>query len=264
MFLIDQSGSMADQFGSQTTRSKTQVLADAVNRLIRELTIRCTKDMDGVRNYYDVGVIGYSSHVQPAWTGSLAGRHLVPIREVADNPAQIEKRERKVEDGSGGLVTETVKFPIWFDAVATGVTKMCGALQLARDTLEPWVISHQQSFPPIVINITDGATTDGDPVSPAARLTELATSDGQVLLFNAHISSKGVDAICYPSDDYALQEPLSKQLFQISSLLPPATLAAAIAAGHNVSPGARGFVFNADMVEVIQFLDIGTQAGDLR
>jgi hypothetical protein len=28
--------------------------------------------------------------------------------------------------------------------------------------------------------------------------------------------------------------------------------------GHDVNEGARGFVFNADMVSVVQFLQIGT------
>jgi hypothetical protein len=34
--------------------------------------------------------------------------------------------------------------------------------------------------------------------------------------------------------------------------------------GHAVSEGTRGFVFNADIAAVIQFLDIGTRATDLR
>jgi len=34
--------------------------------------------------------------------------------------------------------------------------------------------------------------------------------------------------------------------------------------GFPVSEASRGFVYNADMTSVVQFLDIGTRATDLR
>ena len=34
--------------------------------------------------------------------------------------------------------------------------------------------------------------------------------------------------------------------------------------GYPVGDGARGFVFNADIVAVIRFLDIGTRPSNLR
>ena len=34
--------------------------------------------------------------------------------------------------------------------------------------------------------------------------------------------------------------------------------------GIAVSEGTRGFVFNADMTSIVQFLDIGTRASELR
>ena len=44
LFLIDQSGSMEDSFGGSTvTGSKAVAVADAVNRLIQNLVLRCAK-----------------------------------------------------------------------------------------------------------------------------------------------------------------------------------------------------------------------------
>jgi hypothetical protein len=34
--------------------------------------------------------------------------------------------------------------------------------------------------------------------------------------------------------------------------------------GYNATDGARGFVYNADITSIIQFLDIGTRATELR
>src|SRR5580698_6605260 len=128
LFLIDQSGSMREPFGaSASTKNKANGLADAINRLLQNLVIKCAKS-EGIRDYYYVGVIGYGgSAVAPAFSGALSGKELVSISEIGNSPARVEQRVKKVEDGMGGLVEQSVKFPIWFDAVADGGTPMCEA-----------------------------------------------------------------------------------------------------------------------------------------
>jgi hypothetical protein len=49
LFLIDQSGSMADPFSDKPMK-KADGVADAINRLLQNLTIRCAKE-EGVRDY---------------------------------------------------------------------------------------------------------------------------------------------------------------------------------------------------------------------
>ena len=50
----------------------------------------------------------------------------------------------------------------------------------------------------------------------------------------------------------------------MSSLLPPRLLEAAHSDGFGNAKGTRGFVFNADLVSVIRFLDIGTRVSGVR
>src|SRR5947208_1975411 len=107
LFLIDQSGSMADSFPDKPMR-KADGVADAINRLLQNLVIRCAKE-EGVRDYFHVGVIGYGAHVGPAFSGPLAGRELVPISEIGNMPARVEERTKKVDDGAGGLVDQTIR-----------------------------------------------------------------------------------------------------------------------------------------------------------
>jgi hypothetical protein len=264
LFLIDRSGSMDDPLTTgEGRRTKADGVADAVNRLLQNLVIKCAKS-EGVRDYYYAGVIGYGSKVDVAFSGALAGKELVAISEIADNPARVEERTKKIDDGAGGLVDQTVKFPVWFDAVARGGTPMCGALDRARTILDGWVTDHPDGFPPIVINITDGESTDGDPTGAAERLRALQGSDGNVLLFNAHISSHQASPIEFPDDESTLPDEYAKLLFRISSELPRYMQSAARGEGYAISDGARGFVFNADMVSVIRFLDIGTRPSNLR
>lgn len=265
LFLIDQSASMEDPFAGETGRSKADKLADAINRLLYELVIRCTKDQaEGIRDYYEVGVIGYGNKVGSAWGGELEGKTLVSISEAGNKPAQVESRTRKVEDGTGGIIEETVKFAVWFYPVADGGTPMCQALNTARSVLDPWIAEHAASFPPIVINITDGDSTDGNPTGPAETLRGLSTDDGDLLLFNLHLSDSDGAPVTYPENEEALSDNLARQLFNMSSVLPAHIQDAARGEGYEAGAQSRGFVFNADIVEVIKFLDIGTRARELR
>jgi hypothetical protein len=264
LFLIDQSGSMDDAFGAgESKRKKADGVADAINRLLQNLVIKCAKS-EGVRDYYYVGVLGYGAQVGPAFSGALAGQELVPISRIADQPARIEERTKKVDDGAGGLVDQTVKFPIWFDAVAKGGTPMCQALNAARTILQGWLADHPSCFPPILINITDGESTDGDPTAAAEAIRALASDDGGALLFNVHLSSERATPIEFPDNDSALPDRYARLLFALSSLLPSYMRTIAQQEGFSVSDGTRGFVFNGDMVSVIRFLDIGTRPSNLR
>jgi uncharacterized protein YegL len=169
-----------------------------------------------------------------------------------------------VEDGAGGLVEQPIRFPVWFDPMAHGATPMCQALTLAHEVLARWLPQHPNSFPPIVINITDGEATDGSPAAAAAALRELASSDGNVLLFNIHLSSKGARPIEFPDSAANLPDQYAKQMYELSSTLTPTMAAIAQGEGYAVGEASRGFVFNADMVSVIKFLDIGTRPSNLR
>jgi len=263
LFLIDQSGSMEDPFGGEAGRTKAEGLADAINRLLQNLVIKCAKS-EGVRDYFHVGVIGYAEKVGPALGGALAGRDLVPISELANLPARVEERQKKVEDGAGGLVEQTVKFPVWLDPVAKGGTPMVQALGAATRVLKTWLADHPDAFPPILINITDGESTDGDPGAAAAELRNLATSDGNILLFNVHLSSTQARPLEFPDNGENLPDKFAKLLYGMSSPLPAYMVEMAGQDGFAVGEESRGFVFNADLVSVIRFLDIGTQPSNLR
>src|SRR5437667_1941737 len=91
LFLIDQSGSMADVFPGEGAKKKADGVADAINKLLQTLVIRCAKE-EGVRDYFHVGVIGYGSSVGPAFGGALSNQELVPVSEIANSPARVEER----------------------------------------------------------------------------------------------------------------------------------------------------------------------------
>jgi hypothetical protein len=264
VFLIDRSASMQDPIGRGEGQRKCDVVADALNRFLSELTIKCAKE-EGVRDYFYVSVIAYGgAEVGPALGGSLAGRDLIPLSEVAMSPARLETRTKKIPDGAGGLVEQDVKFPIWVSPIAAGGTPMCRALNRAEAILSKWLNDHPACFPPVVLNLTDGEANDGDPVLPSEGLRALASADGGVLLFNLHVSSDSGSPVSFPDNDLTLPNQFARTLFTMSSALPDHMRTYAQQQGVSVSGNTRGFVFNGDMTSVVQFLDIGTRTSDLR
>jgi hypothetical protein len=109
LFLIDQSASMSDEL--ETGASKSDFLADVLNKTLMELVIQCRK-AEGILDYFDIGVLAYSgSTVKPAFGGGLTGVHLNQVSTIARTPLRVETRKKKVPDGAGGLVETEVKFP---------------------------------------------------------------------------------------------------------------------------------------------------------
>lgn len=281
LFLIDQSGSMADAFSNDSASrgtakgaieslhktnesiQKAQAVADAVNRLLDSLGQRCVKGNE-IYDYFDVGVIGYNSEVTSALNGLAGEKVIAPIGKIYENPTELEKRAQKLPDGMGGLVEVYNDFPIWFKPIASGGTAMCSVFALARILLEEWIEKHPNSYPPTIINITDGESTDGDPTEEALNLKKLSTSDGAVLLYNIHLSAEYTQPVSFPNTTEVLSDPYARLMFELSSPLPYAAQKAAEKEGYKVAPDARAFMFNADPVKLIQFLDIGTRTENLR
>jgi hypothetical protein len=263
VFLLDRSDSMKRSWGGGS-ETLAQGAAGAVNAILDELCTRATKGEDKVYDYFDVGVFGYGRRpaaggegVESAFTGALAGQPLVPISQIAENYVGM----RKVESIDLGGVAEQA---YWIEAVYGYRTPMCQAIAEAGAHVFEWAQEHPDSFPPIVINITDGIVTD-DPYSGlslrdwAERLTRIATQDGSALLFNVFVAPEASGEVVFPASGAGLPAP-GPALFQISSLLPDPMRRSASIAGLRATDGSRGFAFNvSDSKSLAKILEIGTR-----
>ena len=120
VFLLDQSSSMLEPFGGQPDKSKADGVADAINRLLQNLVLKCAK-ADGIRDFFHVGMIGYGGRVESAFGGGLAGRNARPRQQDRQPPAARRGRApARSDDGAGGLIDQKFKFPVWFEARPTG------------------------------------------------------------------------------------------------------------------------------------------------
>lgn len=262
LFLLDQSGSMNGDFPSQngTSLQKAQGVADAVNRLVSELVLSCAQG-ESVRDRFHIGVISYSGEGASCPQG-FAG--LKSISELADSPLRNEERTQQVPDGAGGLVPVKVKLPVWFDPKAGGGTPMRAAVDHAYSLLEPWVQAHPDSFPPIVINITDGQSTDGDPSAGFTKLKGLATRDGGTLVMNVLLSDQSAGSrVAWPTTSEGVPSGHLRALVDVSSELPDVMRRNGISRFEiPLESGSRAVVLNGSIVDVVQMLWIGSQAAN--
>lgn len=270
-FVIDQSYSMSEPVGG-TSNSKSVMLATVVNRLLNELFLRAQKG-DEVWDYFEIGLISYGNDkhgptmIGSAFGGALSGRAIVPISEVADYPLRTEKRKKKDYDATGNLIEVEVEFPVWLEPEFKGGTPMADAMAYTYNLVADWVIKHPESFPPVIIHVTDGEPSDGKDPRPAAEaMRGLATNNGNVLMFTLHLSKDDNNPNVFPSDASRLPNDFARLLFEMSSVLPIAwQSAAAEKMGMAVTAQSRAFVFNANIEKMIQFLEIGTRApGQMR
>ncbi|MBP7263776.1 MAG: hypothetical protein KBB32_06340 [Spirochaetia bacterium] len=248
VFLLDRSGSMDTVYAQGQTRA--EYLARTVDRALYELAVRCSRP-DGVRDYFHIACLGYGDRrVANALPPAAGTEDWAPISRIAAAPVRLD------EPPGGG------KEPRWIEPVAKGDTPMTAAFEEACRLAARWCDAHPGSYPPTVINISDGESTDGNPSHAAGILGNLHTDDGDILVFNLHVGS-GSSEIAYPSSDAGLDEH-GRLLFSISSRFPPHLLARAGDSGYSVGPESRFFAYGAGAELATRFLELGTRPSSLR
>lgn len=245
LFLLDQSGSMEHQFAEG--RCRAEYLAMVVDQAIEELSVRCNK-ADGIRDYFYIAALGYGNDEIRTIVGT-EDTPWVPISVLARSPREIYRDP------------EGIPHPRWLLPQMQGSTPMRAAMEKACYVVADWCEAHPTSYPPTVINITDGDPTDGSPEEAAEILRKLHTDDGEALLFNLHVGEPGDGSkknVVFPGTSDGLGE-YGKLLYRMSSPFPPHLRDAAAAEGFSISPTARFFAYGAEAKLATRFLNLGTR-----
>jgi len=266
VFMVDQSGSMASKrYYKGEYQSQAKIVSEMINELLNELIGRCTKS-EGVRDYFDICVLGYGNNDSEAdilWEGNLKGKEWVSISELKKN-ADYEKRTI-VTTIRGKTKTKEIDVPYWFKPVNRSLTPMGAAFKKVHALLSEWIQDkgNENSYPPVVINITDGAQTDctnEELIESAKKVQALNTKDGHVLVLNCHISASNDESVKFPLTVDELNDSYSLRMFEMSSIMPNSfgIDIKNIRNDNDIFNHYRGMVFNANMDDLFNFIDIGT------
>ena len=266
IFLIDQSVSMRKYttlYGEEMPMA--EAVARIVNHQLNELVLRCIKGSE-TRDYYDIAIIGYGENAYSGWKGELEGRDFVKPSELKEHPYKkiTTKKETRTRKGVKVVEVEEVQ---WIEAEATkSWTRVHHAFEKAKGLLDEWMEKHHEKdcYPPTIINITDGefnGATKEYVLQQANELKSMFTNDGNVILFNIHISAnKAVCVTCPASKDEVSFSSLATTMYEMSSLLPMRYSDRIADLRGDGAPNNRytAMSINADMSTLIQLMDIGT------
>lgn len=206
-------------------RSKMEVAELVCNLMIDELTLRAAK-IDKVRNYYDIAVLGYS---QNEVVSLLPGDSpdFIAINRLAEMMPMPRTIYGKFTKPNGTVVDAPITYHPWIDPHASGSTPMFEALATTYTLVDTWCrdIDNRYSFPPIVINITDGAGNDSDSaalIDMATRIQSTHTEDGNTLLFNLLLTSDPLNKrLAMPNNrTFKSKSRELMTLFKMSSVIP--------------------------------------------
>lgn len=259
VFMLDQSGSMEEPFGGDGTDSVTKMkgATDAVNKCLRTILRHCI-DGQRLKDRVYLGLWGYGHECGPLHVSPTTGQPILAASEFYPL-AEHEIFKKKVSDGAGGVVAEDYRLETWCRPTANGSTPMRASFEQVGRAVAEWMGQHPTAHPATVINITDGDSKDGDPSDLAHDIMKLRAADNRpASVYNVHISSTSAPSVTLPSSAEALPDEFARLLFGMSSVIPDELIAAARMKGTNVAQGARGFSFNANLVDLIEFLEWGT------
>ncbi len=245
--------------------TKAEMVASVTNDLIAELIERSRRS-EGIRDYYDVAVVGYSGDGVNSMLGHESYLSIAQIAQMEVEYRDVE-REYMLSDGSARLFRHHLRS--WIEAKACGSTPMYEALLSVNEIVEEWSSKEQNwgSFPPIIFNITDGESTDcdyEDIVEISSKIKAQATSDGEALLFNVHIASMlSKRSLLFPSLEEIAQwseSPRSAQsLYRAASPLPPLFREAFCdLRGGRYEGEVKAMSFNCSVSELVTLLNIGS------
>jgi hypothetical protein len=256
IFLIDQSGSMNEPWEGGTRAEET---AKAINNIVNNIVLK-NMDGDAPKNRCYLSLIGYGSNGNDV---TVINKGF--LKEIADNYIRIEKMQKL--DGIGG--TLEVEMPIWLEPVSNGLTPMAGAFELAIDIIDKWLGKHPENPAPIVINISDGMAYNGNQsnemeeaentIKAFKNINNQKTSrDEAPLVFNVHIGGNN-KKIGFPENESEIgDDDMGKFLFQISSVVPDAIKNNAKGLKFPIKDNSRAFIANADLIDLIQFIEFGS------
>ena len=141
---------------------------------------------------------------------------------------------------------------------------MTKAFENAQRLCKDWINwgNHKDCHPPIIINITDGEATDAGNnfiqlKNQVEQLKNLSTNYGKVHILNIHISTRAGDKLLFPNEIYS-NDKFERLLFEMSTPLDDNMIRIAQQKGYNVQKNSKGYVFNGNASDLINFLNIGT------
>ena len=271
VFLIDCSASMLLPMNQVSpdpkTLTKFQAASMILDNFLYQCTIKCASE-DKYKDYLDFVILGYGDNT------------FSPISKISTSeyPISVNKLDssyESVEDFPEQELDETNSPIKWINSDSVGGnTAMLNAFTKVKKIIEDWVKKHPDSYPPILLNISDGMANDlprdeedNDKLDPLPlfelcnEIKKIQTNDGNTVIGNIHLSDVVGKLVKFPvsiDEILDIEDPAAVTLFEMSSTIPAPWLEKAQGFGFNIGPGGKFYIYNSDFDSFLSFFKFGT------
>ncbi len=266
--LVDGSHSMsADWVG--TKRSMAEIVEQSVNNMLYDMALHYSisegEGEDVLKDRIHLRLLTYSGEDDVSDPIPLPGGSYYLH---ADGEDGWVKNYSELHRYNGSQA----EIPRWFKHVPNGKTPMLKAFQTARRVIEEHISQFPDSFPPVLLNISDGEPSDcGEPIdwslltSECEAIRSLGRDGNHPIICNVHLDPRGRGLPSLypekPPSENGIEDGLWRSSSKISDLI-------GFQKNHSIPEVARDgngdrrfFVFNSDLMHFHEFLSFSTRLG---
>tara|TARA_Y100000590_G_scaffold105079_1_gene119556 strand:- start:830 stop:1684 length:855 start_codon:yes stop_codon:yes gene_type:complete len=266
--LLDYSYSMIDPIVQATDGSEALTKIDAaawiIDHWLYELVEACGGGESGeFKQYLDLAVLKFDDKISSGFNSIPIGELPTTVEKV--NAAGKFEETNVTRDGQSDTLLKWIDT----DKELGGQTKMCAALQSAEDMIKNWIPNKEESFPPVVLNVTDGQANDCGPdelIKLCDRIKAEKTDNGNALLGCLHVTSEEINPILFPTSEQYVREnckdPFAILLFHMASTIPDELVERAKKYGLPVENGSKFFIYGSNFANAGKFFRFGTNPTD--
>lgn len=262
---IDGSISMEEEtLFHETPMRKREAAALIANFFIDELLMRSTRAGD-LRDYYDIAIFRYTNdNIEPIIASEEMGLvHINSLQEAIPQPVCYNIVGNK-SDGTQSMIPLTLNE--WVTPHAYGSAPMYEMFVHIKGLITKWCDDrfNRHSFPPIIVHISDGWSSDAEEeelLDIAEEIKSIGTKEGNTLLVNIYLSNRYDEAtsIVFPSHGQHIDQD-AQMLYDMSSLLPDELEGVVMElTGSTNNKPYKCFARNAALCEILTLADIGTE-----
>lgn len=219
-FILNQSDPTKEIISFDSTEmSKASAECGIIDQVINELIVQNTSN-GVIDDRYNIAVLGYGDYV----FNCLKGKGIQSLNELNDNPIFVKTYIKEIRTRQGAKTIEQ-KRPVWVKPRSRGGAYLNKALNSVKKLVDKWTEEHMDSFPPIIIHITEyryHGAEDSEMIQLAKEIKSLLTNDGNALFFNIHLTwNENTVPVVFPSNESKISESYYGSMYYLmSSVLP--------------------------------------------
>lgn len=219
-FILNQSDPTKEIISFDSTEmSKASAECGIIDQVINELIVQNTSN-GVIDDRYNIAVLGYGDYV----FNCLKGKGIQSLNELNDNPIFVKTHIKEIRTRQGAKTIEQ-KRPVWVKPRSRGGAYLNKALNSVKKLVDKWTEEHMDSFPPIIIHITEyryHGAEDSEMIQLAKEIKSLLTNDGNALFFNIHLTwNENTVPVVFPSNESKISESYYGSMYYLmSSVLP--------------------------------------------